>query len=216
MAGPLERRDPAELRISDDDRHHVAELLRRAAGEGRLEIEELDERLEATYAAKTYADLAPITSDLPAASPRPAAPAPVRQGGVVPAAATHDSSFAVMSECRRQGAWLVPERHTAVAMMGGVKLDLREATFTSPETVIRAHAIMGGIDIVVDAGTHVIVEGVGFMGSFGQSRDRVAAQITADSPVVRVRGFALMAGVTVVRRAAPGTTEPPAPGGGSW
>ena len=71
MAGSVEPRgqyspgDPAQLRVSDDDRHKVAEILREAAGEGRLDLDELDERLEAAYAAKTYADLVPITLDLP-------------------------------------------------------------------------------------------------------------------------------------------------------
>ena len=59
------------MRISDADRHQVAEILRQAAGEGRIDIDELDERLEATYAARTYADLVPITA-------RPAGPAASR------------------------------------------------------------------------------------------------------------------------------------------
>ena len=67
MEGELDAPDPAQLRISDADRHQVAEILREAAGEGRIDLDELDERLEATYAAKTYADLVPITA-------RPAGP----------------------------------------------------------------------------------------------------------------------------------------------
>jgi hypothetical protein len=55
--GELEGRDPAQMRISDADRHRVAEVLRDAAGEGRLDLSELEERLEATWAAKTYGDL---------------------------------------------------------------------------------------------------------------------------------------------------------------
>ena len=43
----------------------MAEVLRQAAGEGRIDIEELDQRLEATYPAKTYGELVPITADLP-------------------------------------------------------------------------------------------------------------------------------------------------------
>src|SRR5688572_32079706 len=68
MEGELEPRwqaDPARMRISDTERHQVAEILRQAAGEGRIDLTELDERLEATYAAKTYADLVPLTADLP-------------------------------------------------------------------------------------------------------------------------------------------------------
>ena len=49
---------PGTLRVSDTDRHQVAEILRQAAGEGRIDLTRLDERLEATYAAKTYADTA--------------------------------------------------------------------------------------------------------------------------------------------------------------
>ena len=61
--------DPSRLRISDADRHQVAEVLRQAAGDGRIDLAELDERLEATYAAKTYGELVPITVDLPVHGP---------------------------------------------------------------------------------------------------------------------------------------------------
>jgi hypothetical protein len=78
--GELEGRDPAQMRISDADRHRVAEVLRDAAGEGRLDLSELEERLEATWAAKTYGDLVPLTVDLqpvPPPLPSPArAPCP--------------------------------------------------------------------------------------------------------------------------------------------
>jgi hypothetical protein len=41
----VDSQDPDQLRISDQDRHHVAEILREAAGEGRIDLDELDERL---------------------------------------------------------------------------------------------------------------------------------------------------------------------------
>lgn len=200
MAGELEPPDPSRLRISDADRNHVAEVLRAAAGEGRIDLDELDQRLEATYAAKTYADLVPITIDLPE-RPGPHAQLPVpRRVAPVPAA-THARSFALMSECVRRGAWQVPEEHAVLAVMGSVRLDLREASFVAQETTIRVGAVMAGVDVVVDERTHVIVDGVGVMGEFTQGRDKVPARITPDSPVVRVKGLALMSGVTVVRRA---------------
>jgi hypothetical protein len=204
--GALERQDPARLRISDDDRHAVAEVLRHAAGEGRIDLDELDQRLEAAYAAKTYGDLVPITADLPAAgaTPRPVVP-PVSPHPLAPAGGpTYSSSFAVMSDCTRRGVWQIPAKHNVFTLMGGVTLDLREARFTVPETTIEAYAIMAGVDIVVNPWTRVVVEGFGFMGDFSESRSRVAAELTADSPVVRVRGLALMAGVSVKRKAMPG------------
>ncbi len=67
------------LRIADADRERVAERLRSAAGEGRLAPEELEERLEAAFAARTQADLAPLVADLPS-EPPPARTRPARRG----------------------------------------------------------------------------------------------------------------------------------------
>jgi len=203
MEGPLEPRDPSRLRVSDADRHKVAEILRQAAGEGRLDLDELDERLESAYAAKTYADLVPITADLPlrdaerlpGSVPQPASPN-------LPAA-RYDSTIAVMGGSNRKGLWEVGATHTAFAMWAGITLDLREARLTSRETVIYANAIWAGIDIVVNEHTQVIVDGIGIMGGFEQARDKVAPTIGPESPVVRVKGIALMAGVSVQRRPMP-------------
>src|SRR5262245_20390125 len=98
----MSEQDPSQLRISDDDRHQVADLLREAAGEGRIDFEELDERLEATYAAKTYADLVPITVDLPVGSGLvPLQPAtPARPSGqvdrVVSGGPDHERQVAIL------------------------------------------------------------------------------------------------------------------------
>ncbi|HEY4429056.1 MAG TPA: DUF1707 domain-containing protein [Solirubrobacteraceae bacterium] len=55
----------AALRAADADRDQVAERLRKAAGEGRLATHELEQRLEATFTARTYAQLDSIVADLP-------------------------------------------------------------------------------------------------------------------------------------------------------
>jgi hypothetical protein len=103
--------------------------------------------------------------------------------------------------------WRVPEDHTAFSMMGSVTLDLREALFEAREVTITAVAIMAGIDVIVNPYTQVIVDGIGVMGDFSQSRDKVPAEIMAGSPVVRLKGLALMAGVTVQRKAMPGESR---------
>src|SRR4051794_37265105 len=59
--------DLPELRASDADRERVAEVLRDALAEGRLDMAEFEERFDATYRARTYGELAPITRDLPGA-----------------------------------------------------------------------------------------------------------------------------------------------------
>lgn len=201
--GDLEGRDPSLMRISDADRHRVVDVLRTAAGEGRLELDELDERLEQTFAAKTYADLVPITADLHIAHPAQHPASPVRQPGLPPNG--HASSVAIMGDCRRRGVWHVPEHHSAFALMGSVVLDLREASLTSRDTTINASAIMGDVKIYVPSHMSVVVDGTPIMGDYGQGRDRVPASVGPDSPTLRVRGVALMGSVQVVRLPPPGT-----------
>jgi hypothetical protein len=200
---PYRPRDASQLRISDDDRHSVAEMLRQAAGEGRLDITELQERLEATYQAKTYGDLVPITADLPSGAP---AQVSANLPGPAPAAGLprYSSSISVMSTTKRTGAWVLEDGHTAFALMGSVQLDLREAQFASPEVVVNAHALMGEVKLVVDAGTTVVMEGHGVMGEYSEQRARVPFDPSLGGPVLRVRGVALMGTVRVRRRGRPG------------
>jgi hypothetical protein len=60
----------ATLRASDLDREQVAERLRQATAEGRLLAEELEERLEAVFTARTYGELDSVVADLPGESAR--------------------------------------------------------------------------------------------------------------------------------------------------
>ena len=53
------------IRASDAEREAVAAVLKKSAAEGRLTIEELEERLGSAYSAKTYAELMQLSADLP-------------------------------------------------------------------------------------------------------------------------------------------------------
>lgn len=74
------------LRASDADRETVTERLREAAGEGRLEPEELEERLHATLRARTYGDLDLVLADLPTNGRRGAELVPAARAVVAVAA----------------------------------------------------------------------------------------------------------------------------------
>jgi hypothetical protein len=65
----------ATLRASDADRDVVADRLRAAAVEGRLEHDELEERLHLALRARTYGDLQRLMADLPAGQVRRRVPA---------------------------------------------------------------------------------------------------------------------------------------------
>lgn len=202
--------DPRDLRCSDSDREKVAEALRSAMADGRIDLDELQERLDRTYAARTYRDLEPVIADLPggAGVPLPAGrPTPSLRPGADAASidrlggvATSGSAVAIMGGSSRKGAWVVPESFTAVAVMGGVELDLTQARFEAAEVVINAVAFWGGIEIMVPLDVAVQVDGVGVMGAFEGPRDDVATQATVR---VRVTGVALMGGVEVKRKNGP-------------
>ena len=60
--------DRQTMRASDHDRQEVVDLLRRAVGDGRLQMDEYVGRMELAYQAVTYGDLVPLHADLPAAT----------------------------------------------------------------------------------------------------------------------------------------------------
>jgi hypothetical protein len=68
-----------DVRVSDREREAVADTLREHAAEGRLDPEELEERLTAAYAARTRGELAELTRDLPERVPPPPQPPSIAQ-----------------------------------------------------------------------------------------------------------------------------------------
>ncbi len=188
------------MRASDADREKVARVLQQAHGEGRLDLHELDERLAAVYAAKTYGELVPLTSDLgvPAPSVMPVPlqhNAPASRIGGTPGSTV---SFAFWSGVERRGEWVVPATHTAVSVMGGVELDLSRARFAQGETTINAYAFMGAVEIIVPEDITVQVSGIGIMGAFEDATHKGAPTIPG-GPVVKITGFAMMGAVEVRR-----------------
>ncbi|MFJ9769932.1 DUF1707 domain-containing protein [Kitasatospora sp. NPDC101157] len=189
----------AEMRVSDADRERIAELLRDAYAEGRLDAEEHAERIEAAYAAKTFGDLVPLTRDLPAhrsvsfdkppLDAREPAPAPARP--LPPARHEAPSVVAIFGGAARKGRWRVGSHLTAFTAFGGVDIDLTDAVFESPEVEITVTAIFGGVEIRVPENVSLLGSGVGIFGGFD-----VREQTVADpyAPVVRVKGVALFGG----------------------
>jgi hypothetical protein len=191
--------DPTRLRASDADRERVARVLHEALGEGRLTVSEVDERLAQVYGAKTLGELEPITRDLPGHALAMPVPPPMPAPGIPPSSRiggtpTSTVAVAIMSGSVRKGPWVVPERFRAVAIMGGVELDLTDARFSAPEVTIEIFALMGGVQVTVPEDVTVDVRGFAFMGGFDNA---VHAGGPAGSPVVRITGFALMGGVEV-------------------
>jgi Domain of unknown function (DUF1707) len=64
--GPYDR----SLRAADSDREAVADILREQHIAGRLDSDELQERIDRYYSAKTYAELDAVVADLPHEQPQ--------------------------------------------------------------------------------------------------------------------------------------------------
>src|SRR5580658_4441678 len=137
-----------ELRASHADRDQVVEVLRVAAGDGRLTADELDQRLEAALTARTLGELTALTTDLPA-SPADAARAT--------SAPTKDL---VTIECgsaavTRDGPWVVPRRLDVRVSSGAVTLDFTNAVINQPTLEIDADVGSGVLRLITIPGVEV-------------------------------------------------------------
>jgi hypothetical protein len=184
----------ADLRPSDRDREHTAERLREAAAEGRIDFAELDERLGAAYAARSYAALDVLTADLPAAGA--AGPAPGRAAEPERAGRPTRLLVGIFGGFARRGGWTVPRSLTAVCLWGGGIVDMREARFPAGEARVRALAMWGGMKILVPEDAEVYADGVGLFGLFRRGATGPGAP---GGPRITVRGLALFGAVTVKR-----------------
>jgi hypothetical protein len=131
-------------RASDADREAVAERLRAAVADGRLQLAEFDERLSAVYDAKTHAELDRVTADL----------------GIpgVPSRAKPLVLKTKSGTIKRTGRWDVPARIMAESTSGTIKLDFTEANCPFAEIELRAFATSGSVILIVPPGWGVTMD----------------------------------------------------------
>jgi len=180
------------LRASDADRQRVADVLGQAYADGRLSIDEFNERNTAVWAAKTIGELAPMTRDLGGA---PATIATAGGTGLVnvdnvPAVHT----YAVLSTRRQPEYWAVPSMVSALCFMGSAEFDCRKATFLSPRVELNVFAFMGSVVLQVPDGVSVIDKTAAILGSV-ELKDLTPAKPGA--PVIELTGMVFMGSVEV-------------------
>jgi len=201
--------DTAGLRISDADRDRAASFLGNALAEGRLTAEEHAERLDAIFAAKTHADIAPLIRDLPGAASalEPTAapafePAVAAEPGALAARSARGGReariVAVFSNAARRGRWRVPGAMDAVSVFGDAHLDLRQATMPAPAIGIRVVSVFGTVRITVPPEMHVIDNGWALFGGREMPPD-TDESASPGATVLRVTGVSIF-GLTTVRR----------------
>ena len=155
---------PGTLRASHADRDLVVEQLRVAAGDGRLSPEELDERLELALTARTYAELATLVADLPAAgtAASPASLSPTSLSPVVAPSAPKDliRLHCSSGQAERRGRWVVPNRMDLKVSSGHITLDFTEAVIMQRMLHIDADVRSGHITLITKPGIVVDADDV--------------------------------------------------------
>lgn len=147
------------LRASHADRDQVAEVLRVAAGDGRLSPEELDQRLELALTARTYDELAAVIADLPVGGTAVAA-APLSPARGAPAPKDLIRLHCSSGHAGRQGRWVVPGRMDLKVSSGHLTLDFTQAVITRPELHIDAEVRSGHLTLITRPGIVVDTDDV--------------------------------------------------------
>jgi hypothetical protein len=174
----------SELRVSDADRDHVAELLGDHVAAGRLTAAEFEQRLNRAYAARTDGELAEIVRDLPVLA-QPDQHAKPRRWFV---SIMGSSNRRIMQRIRRV---------VSVAIMASPDIDLCHAQLDGDEIVVKGFVLWGWPDIYVPDSVGLEVGGFTLLGG---DEERGSSRAPApNAPVVKVRTYGLIGGYTVWR-----------------
>ncbi|MEJ7891348.1 MAG: DUF1707 domain-containing protein [Solirubrobacteraceae bacterium] len=180
-----------DQRASDTDREQAADTLRAAAADGRLTVDELDDRLGSAYAAATRTELERVTGDLLPAAPSEA-PMPVRPG--------EDGErriVSIMGAADRTGRWKLARECRVLNVMGGADLDLNEAELAADRVELRITSIMGGSTVYLPENLNVEVSETAIMG--GNQVKLGNHTPNPGGPVLRIRLFSVMGGTDLKR-----------------
>lgn len=193
---PLAPAEPAGIRASDADRDRIADILREALAEGRLDAEEHSDRIDSVYRAKTMGELEPLVRDLPAAGRADGAaafPGASSYGyGPDGVPAPDVNLVAVFSSSTRKGRWRIGRVTRAFALFGNIEIDLTEALFGQRTTVINATSIFGNVEVRVPENISLRGNGSGVFGNF----EVVTLEADdPDAPVVVVNGYSVFGNV---------------------
>jgi hypothetical protein len=146
MTEPTSERD---LRVSDDERSHIVDILQKATGRGMIDVDEFSDRTDRAMRARTRGELNAVVIDLP---------------GLVNAAAPAGTQAATisgsMTAIQRNGTWTVPAVLNVRNSMSPTKLDFRDAKIDHAQVEIRLDVTMGAVKIWLPKDATVNTEGL--------------------------------------------------------
>jgi hypothetical protein len=202
---PLNQRD---LRVSDDEREHVVEILQKAIGRGLIDLDEFSDRTEIALAARTRGELNKVLADLPGLFHPAAMAAPPNQyAAQAPfAPPQHYGSYAPgqrldlnakYSSLVRSGPWLVPPELSVRNKYGATKLDFSQAQVQSPVVHIDLACKWGSVELIIPEHASIDLNAITDV-KYGSLVDRTRSNGHAGTPRYVVTG-AVHGGSLVVR-----------------
>ncbi|HKV52989.1 MAG TPA: DUF1707 domain-containing protein [Gemmatimonadaceae bacterium] len=181
-------------------REQVVQRLCSHFASNHLTMDELEQRIDQAYKAPSVTELDALVTGLPVLADDPSVAA---SDALVPASAPalpasvpdRDVLIGIMSGHTRRGPWSVPRHLKVFTVMGGIVLDLREALIAPGVSEIEITAIMASVEIFVPPGVRIECTGSAFMGAFEVDQRAQSLAMAGDERIIRVTGFAMMAGV---------------------
>lgn len=179
----------------NEQRDAVVQRLSEQFAADRLSVEELERRLDLVYQATSPADLAALTSDLPAVT-MPQAPGRLAMASPMQRALATRRIHTFMGNIERSGPMDVPPLLEVRTTLGNIELDLSDATF-GPLTEISVRSTLGNVEITLPAGVRVENDGSGILGSFECHIAPGNMPMVGTAPVVRLTGRTILGNVEV-------------------
>jgi len=181
-----------------EKREQTIQALIRSFAADQLAVEDFEGRLDSAHRARDAATLDSLTADLPAPAAPTTSTAPVAHRPAPPPATIRERQVlaAVLGGVERKGTWTPARRTTAVAILGGLHLDFREAALGPGVTEIDIFAMMGGTEIIVPPELVVDSDGVAILGGWEHGPGRTPSA-DPDAPVLRITGLTLLGGVEI-------------------
>jgi hypothetical protein len=116
-------------------------------------------------------------------------------GAASPAAKTTTLHLSLLGGFARNGRWQMRRRTIAISPVGGVNLDLTQATLLEGESTVIKVSLVGGVKLTVPADVNVAIEGFSLIGR----RPADTGPVVPGAPTIRVFAYGIFGGVQLHR-----------------
>jgi len=177
----------------DDIRDEVVALLKNAYAQGVLDVDTMEKRIKKAINSNTKAELLELVEDisLPTTGSSEAASAwSINKHDTK----NEESIIAIFGESVKGGRWTPARKIRCCHIMGGARLDFREAELPRSGVSIHAFCFMGSLEVIIPNDVGIFVAGIPI---FGGINDATSNQKSRGAPDISIKALTIMGGVSV-------------------